>query len=175
VQSRRPQLGAQRRHRVGKSGHHATLPGQYLQPLRVGQKAHVLGQNAVFVLRMRIGLHEALDQQAQPRRRRQRLLQHLLLHVMRQALQTFDMTGRNVQQQALLVGNVVVQRGLGDAAGRRHLIHRGCGVALARKQFGRPRQDLIALPVVAGGARAGHVSGRRTRRPRDRSAGATGR
>jgi len=173
VQPLQPQLGPQRDDGLGKARDDAAFGRQHLVALGLGQEAHVLGQHAVLVLRAGVGGHEAADQRAQPRLGVQPRRQAI-----EQRLQPRHVAAGDVQQQALLVGEVVVQRRLADAAGRGHLVHRGRRVALAREQLGGTRADLLALVVVAGGARSGHggrLSGGRTRPPPARSAGAPGR
>ena len=152
MQLARLQIGPQRHDRVGEGGDHTALDGHHLVAFGLGQEAHVLGQHAVFVLRAGIGVHEAFDQGAQALRR----VQRQDLNLARQLLQPLHVAGRDVQQQALLVGEVVVQRRLGHAAGGGHLVHRGGGVAVPREEFGCAGEDLLALVVVGGSARSGH-------------------
>jgi len=114
--------------------------------LGLAQKLHVLGQHAVFVLGLRIHLHEAGDQRLQAFSRRQALA----LDLLHQPFQSTDVALRDLRQQRLLVAHVVVQRGLAHLAGSGHLLHGGRGVALRGKQLGRSGQHLLTLQVIAG-------------------------
>jgi hypothetical protein len=144
-------------HGLREGGHHLALgiahPGRGLGL----QELHVLGQHAVFMLCVGIGLDEAQDQAAQARLGRG----GLGIDLCHQLAQALYMRLADLRQQGMLVGPVVVQRGLGDAAGRGHLVHGGGGVALPREQLGRALQDDLALVVVACGAAAGHGLGPR--------------
>ena len=158
------QLGPQCHYRAGEGGDDAALAVQYPLTRGLVEELHVLGQHAVFVLRIGVGQHEALDQRLQTFTRAQRLRFHLGHH----GLQAIDVGLRDQEQQLVLVLHVVVERGLGDAAGGRHLVHRGSGVALSCEERRGLREDEFALVVVGGGAGAGHgrreSNVRRTRR-----------
>jgi hypothetical protein len=115
------------------------------------QKLHVFGQHAVFMLRAGVDLHEAQDQSLQMRQ----WWQGLGCHRHHQRFQFGHMAGADLHQQAVFVGHVVVQRGLGHAAGGSHFQHRGGGVAAGGKQLRSGREYFVTLIVKTCGTRAG--------------------
>jgi len=139
-------------HRVGESSDQPALRLQHRLALGIAQELHVFGQDTVFVLGQRVGLHEACDQRAQVRLGGQAFGDHLGLH----GQQPLHMRVCNLCQQVVLIANVVVQRGLADATRGGQVEHRGGGIAAHGEEFRRGVQDLLALAVVTGGTRAGH-------------------
>lgn len=152
MQLRRAQVGAQRGHCVGHCGDNAALSLEHALALVCVQEFHVFGEHAVLVLCTGIGLHEAVNEFAQPGLGRHRPRGH----VQHQRLEPRHVPGGDVRQQVLLVTHVVVQRGFAHAAGGRHVVHGGGRVAAGGKEPRRGGQDLLELARVAGGARAGH-------------------
>jgi hypothetical protein len=61
-----------------------------------------------------------------------------------------------LEQQRFLALEVVIQAGLGRAAGLGQLRHRGAGIADPRERLDGVVQDQVALMVVACGARTRH-------------------
>ena len=165
----RAQLRPGRGDRVGEGGDDLALAVEDAAAVGRRQEAHVFGQDAVLGLRAGIDREEGRDQAADPGLGLVRLGADLL----DQRLEPGDVGGGDLEQQLLLVAEVVIERGLGDAAGLGHLVHRGGGVAAAGEQLRRAGEDLLALVVVASGASARHdrrrrLSARRTRGRRAR-------
>jgi len=140
------QVGAQVGDGLGKTCHHTPLAAQHGLSFVVSQELDILGQHPVFVFGSGVGLHESQDQLLQPLSRRQ--VQRL--HLVHQVLQTCHMALGDLGQQAVFVAHVVVQRGLADAAGSGHVLHRGGGIAACGKQLSCGSQHLLALQLEAG-------------------------
>ena len=162
------QLGASRGDGVGEGGDDLALAVEDAAAVGGGQEAHVLGQHAVLGLGAGIDVEEGGDQAAHARLGRMRLGGDLL----DERLEAGDVRRGDLEQQLLLVADIVIERGLGDAAGLGDLVHRGRGVTAAREQLRGAGEDLLALVVVASGASARHRGwgpiARRTRGRRGR-------
>jgi len=66
VELRRTEVGPQRSHGIGHGGDDAALGLEHALAFGRVQEFHVLGEHAVLVLRAGVGLHEAVDEFAQP-------------------------------------------------------------------------------------------------------------
>jgi hypothetical protein len=172
VQGGGAQFRAQRGDGVGIGRDDAALPRLHLFERFGLQELDILGQHAMGMARAGVGVHEAADERAQARLR----IQLQRGHGLHLGFQPRHMAARDLHQQPMLVAHVVVQRGLGNAAGGGDLVHGRGRVAAGGKALRRCGQDLLALVLPAGGARAGHAaSARRSSAPPARSRGAPGR
>ena len=152
------ELGADRDDRLGERGDDAPLAAQDALLLGGREETDILGQDAVLGLRSRVGAEKGIDQAPQPllgRRRRG-------VDLGDEREQAGDVGFGDLDEKLVLVANVVVERGLGDAARLGDLVHRRRRVAAAREQLGGAREDRLALQLVAGGATARHAISRRS-------------
>ena len=69
--------------------------------------------------------------------------------VVDQGFEAQHMLFGNAHGQVVLVEHIVVERGLGDAAGRSHLVHGGARIAALREQLGGVGEDHFTLAIVA--------------------------
>ena len=147
------ELGADGDDRVGERRNDAPLAAEDALALGRGEETDVLGEHAVLGLRAGIRGEKRIDQPPQPRLGRE--LRGVDLVDERE--QPRDVRLGDLDQQLVLVADVVVERGLGDAARFGDLVHRGRRVAAAREQLGSAREDRLALQLVASGASARHA------------------
>jgi len=147
------ELGADGDDRGGERRDDAALAAEDAPALGRGEEADVLGEDAVLGLRPRIHREEGIDQAAQPRLGRELGGVDLL----DERDEARDVRLGDLDEQLVLVADVVVERGLGDAARLGDLVHRSRRVAAACEQLGGAREDRLALQLVASGASARHA------------------
>ena len=154
VELARAQLRPRRDDRVGEGGDDLALAVEDAAALGRRQEADVLGQDAVLGLRAGVDLEEG---------RRSGGAGAASGACVSAPTSATSASSRATcaaaisSQQLVLVAEVVIERGLGDAAGLGDLVHRGRGVAVPREQLGGAGEDRLALQVVASGSSARHA------------------
>jgi len=161
LQAPRGKLGTDRDDRVGEGSDDAALAVEHPLLLGCSEEANVVGEDAVLGLRAGVGGEEGVDEAAQALLRRR--LGGVDFGDQRQ--QPGDVRLGDLGEQLVLVADVVIERGLRDAARLGDFVHRRRRVAALREQLRSAGEDRLALQLVAGGASARQaISRRRTGR-----------
>jgi hypothetical protein len=140
------QLGPHLRHRTRECGHHKPLLVEDAFAVFFLQKLHVFGEHAVRILGAGVFVDDAVDEVPQPLFTRQR--QGFL--VFDEGGEPRDMALADADQERVFVAVVVVERGLRQIAGLRHLVHRGGGITQPGEELGGAFQNHVSLVVIGG-------------------------